>query len=624
MCGVAGIALADPTATPDRRALGRMTDAVRHRGPDDDGYLLAPGIGLGVRRLSIMDPEGGHQPISNEDGTVAVVCNGEIYNFVELRSQLTAGGHRLRTRSDSEVIVHLYEEHGPALVSQLRGMFGFALWDAGRRLLLLARDRLGIKPLHYRIEPDAIYFASEQKSILAGGRAEPRMDTAALRDVLMGGFVAGAKTLVAGIRRLEPGHTLVYRGGRTEIRKYWDVSFPEKRAYDGRHARRWVDGFRDKLEESVRLHMRSDVPVGFWLSGGIDSNAVAALAARLSKGPVEAYSLRFDHTAYDEFRGRARVDEFRGFPFRVHEARCDRRSFELLPKALWHNESPNASASEVPRLLTAQAAARDVKVVLAGEGADEILGGYGWFHVDKVLSPLPLGLRQLVLLGGLLPRRWPAVARAYLAPGPLDWPRYQLLINGTVPDLGLGVVSEELRSTLARVGPEETRPTLPVEFAGWHPFCQLQYFDLKFRLPDLVMHGLDRGSMACSLEVRVPFVDHELVEFAARIPPSVKMWLLREKYVLRRAMQGILAGPVVWRRKVPLMAPSDLWLREPLPEFAVDLLSESGLRKKGYFDPVAVTRLLGEHRSGEDRARLLMSVLSVQVWDEIFLRGWRP
>ena len=377
MCGICGIAWSDTDRSVDAGTLQRMADSLRHRGPDSEGALIAPGIGLGFRRLSIVDLKTGDQPIFNEDGSIAVICNGEIYNHIELRQKLAAGGHRFATASDVEVIVHLYEEHGLDFVSHLRGMFALALWDARRHRLVLARDRLGIKPLHYAITADGLLFGSEQKAILASGAIEARPDLQSLGQLLSYGRIIAPRTIVSGIRRLPAGHTLCWTDGRADIREYWDAIFPARDEYDWKVSEQsWADGLREKLTESVKLHLRSDVPLGAWLSAGIDSSSVAALMSRLVAEPVQTFTLRFDDPAFDELRDQRGLDDYPEYGLAGHRIVCRHADIERLPQAIWHAEDTLLGGVEIGRLMVAQATARHEKIVITGEGSDEILGGY--------------------------------------------------------------------------------------------------------------------------------------------------------------------------------------------------------------------------------------------------------
>jgi asparagine synthase (glutamine-hydrolysing) len=597
-----------------------MTVAVRHRGPDGRALHVAPGIGLGIQRLAIVDIETGAQPIGNEDGTILVVCNGEIYNHVELRAVLESRGHWFRTRSDVEVIAHLYEDQGLEAVGHLRGMFSFALWDGGRRRLWLVRDRLGIKPLHYAAGPDGLYFASEIKAILASGIDPGALDTCALDAVFAFGFVFDPRTMFAGIRRLPPGHWLVYQEGQTLVRQYWQL--PLGRAAPGvgsRDAATSVERLRAKLEETVRLHLRADVPVGAWLSSGLDSSTVVALARRMAN-PLPTFTLAFEEPGFDETRDRRTLDRVPGHEVPNERVWCDRSTFERYPEALWHAETPSTFAAEIPRLLLAEAAARHVKVVLTGEGGDEVFGGYFWYVADRLLQPaaaLPRVVREVVaraLLGpwgrGLL-----------LGPNDMGLTRYGRMVGPLEAAGRHRLFSPDVQQQLREARPTNGDGRLePVESRD--RFERLQQHDLGRRVPGYVTSTLDGATMAYGLEARVPFLDHELVELCAEIPPRLKVRRLRGKYILRQAVADLLPSDIVWQRKRGLRAPLGAWLRGPLPDFADDLLSPSRLRAAGYFEPGAVASLLERHRADPaSDGRLLLGVLGVQLWDELFRRA---
>jgi asparagine synthase (glutamine-hydrolysing) len=627
MCGVAGFACFHVDRPIDVDRLRRMVAIVRHRGPDSDGVYTAPGVGLGVRRLSIIDLATGDQPIASEDGTVIVVANAEIYNYRELRAELEQAGHRFRTGSDVEVIVHLYEDLGVDCITRLRGMFGFALWDARRRQLLLARDRLGIKPMHYALGADGIYFGSEQKSILAAGQVEKDADIRAIRDLFQYSFVPTPKTMFRHIRRLPAGHFLLFRGGEMTIRPYWDVRFPPD---TGDRPRRtpdeWAEALLHELDRAVRLHVRSDVPVGAWLSGGIDSSAVVALMRRHVDAPPETFSLGFEDPGFNEVGVTRTLDRFPGFEMPNHRTICGARDFERFPKIVWHTEDPTTSGNGVARSLLSAASSERVKVVLTGEGADEVLGGYLWYRWHRLLHPvsaIPLALRRLAAPAALA-RRFPWGSRLYLAPREMGAERFSRLVGPFHLEIGDALLSDDLRRELAADGRGD--PPVSVErVRSWHPFEQLQYWELKTRLPDFIMLKLDRLSMAHSLEVRVPFVDHKVVELCAMIPPSVKMRRLVEKHVLRRAVAGVLPPEIAARPKRALETPHRKWLSGPLPAFAEEALSRAALRDAGYFDPATVERVLAEHRNGRGAyGDHLLGVLWVQLWDRSLRRGLGP
>lgn len=607
-----------------------MADAIRHRGPDSAGRHAEPGIGLGFRRLGIVDVERGDQPIASEDGAVVAVCNGEIYNAEELRASLRAHGHAFRSLSDAEVIVHLYEELGTDVAARLRGMFAFAIWDRGQRRLMLARDRLGIKPLHWTVVNGDLFFGSEVKSILASGRLGVAMDPDALRELFTIGFVAAPRTLFRRVRRLEPAHFLLYREGAWSVHRYWQVDFPAAGSAPRLPARVWEEKLLERLEEAVRLHLRSDVAVGAWLSPGLDSSTVTALARRLTGRPLPAFTLAFDGSDCDERAGRCTLADFPEQGVEGTEVTCRAGDLELFPRAVWHVEDPTTGGLEVPRMVLSEAASRAVKVVVTGEGADEVLGGYPWYAGERLLQPLsrlPTPWRRWIAARPSVASRWPGASRVLAGPSTLDRERYLRLIGAPdgAPHLRSLLVPDLLQS-LSRVPPPEGPDgQLPRRAAGWRHFNRLQYHDLTLRLPDLILHRVDRTSMAHSLEVRVPFLDHHLVEFCATIPPWLKLHWRREKYVLRRALQGLLPREIVWRKKRGLTAPVQRWFRGRLPEFAEELLSAPRLRAAGYFEPAAVAAL--RRRVGEghrETARLLLGVLAVQVWHEVFCRGWRP
>jgi len=629
MCGICGIVYAASQRPVSRSTLQRMTEILRHRGPDDSGFYVAPGIGLGFRRLSIVDLNTGRQPIANEDGSVVVICNGEIYNHLELRQRLVAAGHRFSTASDTEVIVHLYEDHGTDLLRHLRGMFAFALWDTRRQRLMLARDRLGIKPVHYAITPDGLFFGSEQKAILASGAVPARADPQALRQLLSYGRVIAPRTFVTGIQKLPAGHYLSWSGGNADVRQYWQPTFPARHDYEANVSeRQWADGLRGKLTESVRLHLRSDVPLGAWLSAGIDSSSVAALMSQLVSDPVSTFTLRFEDTRFDELHDQKGLDDYPQYRLAGHRIVCRRADWGRLPDVIWHGEDMQLGGAAIGQLMVAQATAEHVKVVLTGEGSDEVLGGYSWYATSRILAPvfaLPRPARQLLAALPGVRGRWPGAAGLIAGRRAIDFERYSRSITHLRSEAAdRELLSADMREELRRQGEVQDAPPPPPALATWHPFAQLQYFDLTHRLADAVVPSLDRMSMAASVEARVPFLDHELVEFCARIPPRIKMKWLREKHVLRRAMENILPPDIVKRRKWAFQLPMDDWLRGDLPPFAAEALSEAALREAGYFDPQQVATFLRRHRQRQGNlGHALAGVLGVQLWHDLFRRAPR-
>ncbi len=449
MCGITGIALADLTCPVDKNLLERMTRVLAHRGPDGAGYHRGPGIGLGVRRLSIIDLETGDQPIANEDGSCWVVCNGEIYNYIELRGHLERAGHRFRTHSDTEVIIHLYEEYGEACLEHLRGMFAIAIWDGIRQQLLLARDRLGIKPLYYaETNGPGLLFGSEIKAILASGQIDREVDACSVKNLLLFGFVLSPATMFPAVKRLAPGHFLVYRLGRVSIRQYWELNFPRSGEYESRPVDEWSERLREKLVEVIRIHLRSDVPVGAWLSAGLDSSTIVALMHQVSANSLKTYSLGFsDSPGFDELQRKPTLHTFAGFDIPNQRVVCDKDHFDLYPKTLYHLEDPTTSGVHILQMMLAAAAARDHKVVLTGEGADEVFGGYPWYRLDKFCRPfsiLPLPVRRMLMLGPLIPRWNSWASQIFLAPREMGLDRYARMIGVYNGDMLPGILSAEL------------------------------------------------------------------------------------------------------------------------------------------------------------------------------------
>lgn len=627
MCGICGVAYADRSRPIDPEVLQGMTDCMVHRGPDSEGTFREGGIGLGVRRLSIIDLETGDQPISNEDGSITVVCNGEIYNYLELQQELAEAGHELRTKSDVEVIAHLYEDLGTECVHRLRGMFGFALWDANRGRLFIARDRIGIKPLYYSVDADGLVFGSEIQAILASGRAERRFDPLALDDLFTWSFIRSPKTFFASIRKLPPAHYATYESGELTIRRYWDIDFPERGTVPRRSPKEWAEILREKLVESVQIHMRSDVPLGAWVSGGVDSSGIAAMMTRETDQPVDIFSVAFENPRLDEVRQVRMLHEFPGYNVRPHTVEYLDSHIGMLPQSVWYRGEPTVGGIMIARMLVSELALGKVKVVLTGEGADELFGGYPWYWMERVLWPI-----RYVVPNRLRRRAMPRIARSnpqwrHKSLTMLDAPRKVGPIryaNHVGPGYWRGrrdVFSEDVRRRIAEDDPPIVDDELERRMKDWDSFQRLQYLDLTTRLPDGIMNTVDHGSMAYSLETRLPIMDHELIELGLRIPSRIKLrW--REKAVLRNAMREYLPDEIAYRRKRGLRGPPSQWMRRDLPEYVLEMMSERKLLEAGYFDPPVVDELLQKHRSGEEYYGIqLVGVLMVQLWDDMFIRN---
>jgi asparagine synthase (glutamine-hydrolysing) len=602
-----------------------MAEALIHRGPDDEGFYEAPDIGLGVRRLSIIDVAGGHQPIANEDGTIVVAFNGEIYNHKELRARLEGERHRFGTRTDTEVLVHLYEEYGDASVHLLQGMFAFALWDGKRHRLLLARDRLGMKPLYYTQLNGVFLFASEVKALLQHPAIRATPDLRALDHYLAFRYVPGPDTLFSGIKKLPPGHLLAVEDGVIEQRRYWELVLGDPQA--GVNLDGAVEEFAELLRETVRDHLVSDVPVGMLLSGGLDSSAVAVMMAQAGNRRVATFTVGFDlpgaHNELKEARavaGRLGTDH--------HELVLSPDAASLLPTLVRHLDEPVADPAVIPTYLICRFARQSVPVVLTGEGGDELLGGYPrykWFARGKRLQRLlPVWLRERVLLP--LSRHAPLSQRYKTALDHIlaernDVARHLNWVAGLDPALRGDLLSPALRAEL-RGGSAEAilEPYLgPAAGASGDLVHRLMALDIHTWLVDDVLTKMDKMSMAVSVEARVPFLDHRLVEFVASLPLAIK---LKEgpKTLLKRAMASVLPPQTIGRRKHAFQIPLDQWVRGPLAGFVRDVLLDPRARQRGWFDPKGVEALLAPRRNGRPTdGQSVWTLLCLELWAQEFL-----
>jgi asparagine synthase (glutamine-hydrolysing) len=595
MCGICGI-----VGHVDADVLGHMTQAMVHRGPDDSGFHQAPGIALGVRRLSIIDVPGGHQPIANEDGSVVVAFNGEIYNHQALRSRLERQGHRFRSRSDTEVLVHLYEEYGDALVHLLQGMFAFALWDNTRHRLLLARDRLGIKPLYYTETTGSFVFASEVKALLQHPDIHAAPDLEALDLYLTFRYVPGPATLFKGIKKLPPGHTLVVENGRHRIERYWELVLGDYQP--GARLDETVEEFAALLADTTRRHLISDVPVGMLLSGGLDSSAIAALMARAGDRPVTTFTVGFDlpgaHNELDQARA---VAKHLGTDH--HELVLSPDAAALLPLLVRHLDEPIADPAVLPTYLICKFAREHVPVVLTGEGGDEMLAGYPryvWFdRARRLQRASPRWLREAALAAS---RLTPIGARYHRALDNVlaertDVERHLHWVAGLAP---------ELKAQLARHEPHTTHHAVESYFSGDqdHIIHRLMALDMQTWLVDDVLTKMDKMSMAVSVEARVPFLDHRLVEFVAGVPLAIKL-AHGPKTLLRRAAAPLLPAATLRRRKHAFQIPLDQWLAGPLSGFVREVLLDQRARQRGWFDTKRLEPMLPAASAADQPSRAM-------------------
>ena len=632
MCGIAGIVSAGRLADDDRARAVAMRDVIAHRGPDDVGLFVDERAALGHRRLSIVDLATGHQPLANERGDVWIVYNGEIYNHADVRPELENAGHHYATKSDTETIVHAYEQWGDACVDRLRGMFAFAIWDATRRRLLLARDRLGVKPLYWAQAGDRILFGTEINSILASGLITAEANDAALPELLGTRYLSGTETLFKGIHRLLPGHVLVFEDGRVSVRQYWDVPTGEHRPEIARLSEaEAVRRFRELLEESVRIRLMADVPLGMFLSGGLDSSAIAALMARMIDRPLQTFSVAFKERSYSELDYARQVSTAIGAD--AHEVVIDDNDFfGALPRLIWHEDEPIAHPSSVPLYFVSELAARHVKVVLTGEGSDELLAGYGKYpralvnwRAGAAYDAVPEAVRGWIA-ASVVPRLPSRLAR-YAKRSFLAVPRTpEAMFFDTFAAIGLGRQSSLLTPAVA-AGATADRAYGPSRAYFDRPnghsttLDRLLYADLKTYLVELLMKQ-DQMSMAASIESRVPFLDHRLVEFAAVLPPRLKLRGFKTKWILREAVRGILPQEILTRRKMGFPVPFAVWVKDRWQSVARDVLLDRRTRQRGIIDANAVERLISAHAAGsQEGGDAIWSLMNLELWYRTYIDG---
>lgn len=607
MCGIAGIVDTRGRRPIDEGLLRRMSDRQHHRGPDAEGLHLEPGLGLGHKRLSIIDLSGGSQPLWNEDKSVVTVYNGEIFNFQALTAELAAAGHVFRTRCDTEVIVHAWEQWGSACVEHFRGQFAFALWDCKRETLLLGRDRLGIKPLHYSLLPDGtLLFASELKALLVHPALRRELDPHAVEDYFAYGYVPDPRTILRGVHKLAPGHTLTARRGSNRLapRRYWDVPFRASgKSGESETGRELIE----RLREAVRIRLLSDVPLGAFLSGGVDSGAVVAMMAGLSKEPVNTCSISFGDPRFNEAQYAAEVARRFGTEHFVEQVEPD--GFDLIDRLADLYDEPFADSSALPTYRVCELARRRVTVALSGDGGDENFAGYRRYRwhasEERVRTALPAALRRAVFgtLGRIYPElsRGPRVLRARstfqaFALDTVDG--YFDIVSVCGDALRKGLFSDSFRRDLQGYEAQEVlrahARTAPTDDA----VSLVQYLDMKTYLPGDILTKVDRASMAHSLEVRVPILDHELVEWVSGLPSSLKLRGRQGKYIFKRALEPHLPRQILYRPKMGFAVPLAQWFRGPLRERARNVVLGPVLAGTGLFDRSSLQRLFEAHVSG--------------------------
>jgi asparagine synthase (glutamine-hydrolysing) len=629
MCGITGIL--DASGPVDREALRRMANALRHRGPDDESYYFSEdragqvSVGFGFRRLSIIDLSGGRQPMSNEDGTLWLVCNGELYNYPSLRPALEAKGHRFHTHCDVEVLLHLYEEAGPECVTQVNGMFAAAIWDTRRQTLFLARDRLGKKPLYYRDTPTQMLFGSEVKALLQHPACPRELEPRSLSKYLAYEYVPSPHCIFKGIQKLPAGHTLTWQPGQTRRRQYWDLKFapsPAPRSED-----QVAEELRDRLKEAVRLRLISDVPLGVFLSGGIDSSTVVALMAELRPAAqIRTFAIGFEDSSFDESMYARQVAAFFGTDHR-EDILQPRALLDMLPEVAAFLDEPFADASIIPTYLLSRFTRRHVTVALGGDGGDELFAGYPTFPAQRAARfyRVPQALHERIIrpLAELLP-----VSHDNFS---LDF-KVKRFLRGAAcrPEIrdqvwiGSFTPAEQQRLLADASAIDQYEDVLEAEklCPSRNTLERLTYLYCKFYLQEDILAKVDRASMACGLEARAPFLDYTFVEFANAIPFDLKLKGLKTKYILKRAMAGKLPPDILARGKKGFGIPVAKWFRSELRETLLDMLSEQRIRQQGLFDHREIARLLDEHlRGSKDHRKQLWTLFMFQLWFDKYMAG---
>jgi asparagine synthase (glutamine-hydrolysing) len=625
MCGICGKLVLGRQAQVSRGLLKAMADAIQHRGPDDEGFYISDQVGLGFRRLSIIDLSGGHQPLSNEDGTVWIVFNGEIYNYQELRNQLLAKGHVFKTRSDTEVIVHLYEEYGKDCVQKLRGMFGFAIWDSNSRTLFLARDRVGIKPLYYYVGKDFLSFGSEIKAILADPMIPRELDPSMIDRFLTYDYMPGGETLLRNLFKLEPGHVLVVSDGIVQKRRYWDLDFAseEDQPTDDLEPR-----LVELLDQTVQLHMISDVPVGFLLSGGIDSTAMLSFAAAKTDKEISSYTVGFSSEGIVDERPFARLAA-QTYGSKHYEISISPEDFlDFLPKYVWHMEEPVCEPPAIALYYVSKLASDHVKVLISGEGGDEAFAGYEnyrnlfWFEqIKRAVGPLraPIGW-GMDLVGQMLDSRvltkyaplWRTSFEDYY------FSRTSFPFRFFNQDISSLYSSEMAHQVDKEASASVTRKHLATR-SKYDLLQKMLYVDTKTWLPDDLLIKADKMTMANSVELRVPLLDHEVLEFAARLPRNQKVRGWTMKYLLKKALRKRVPDTILYRRKAGFPVPYQSWLRNNFREWVKEVLLDSRSLSRGYFQRAAIETLIHANELNGRYSKEIFCLIVLELWHRIFL-----
>ncbi len=630
MCGICGVYNFNSDNNIDSSLLQQMCEVMKHRGPDEEGIYINKNIGLGHRRLSIIDLAKGHQPLCNEDKTVWIVFNGEIYNFQKLRNRLIEKGHIFQTNSDTETIIHLYEEKGDDFVTDLRGMFALAIWDEKKKKIILARDRLGKKPLHYLVDKDRLLFASEIKSILENKGVKREVDYEALDDFFSFICIPAPKTIFKDIKKLLPGHILIFTPNKTYIKEYWDVTYlPD----EGKDEKYYSERLLELLSSAVECRLMSEVPLGAFLSGGIDSSAVVALMSTLLDHPVTTSSIGFKEEAFNELDF-ARLIAQR-YKTNHYEQVVSQDAVDIINKLIWHFDEPFADSSAVPTYYVSKTAREHVTVALSGDGGDEVFAGYTRRYFYDRLENQIRGILPDFIRKGFLPPMAKYYPKLDWLPGVLKIFRVKaILTNITLsPERAffnsMSIFNDELKNKLyshdlkTKLNGYDSFNLFKYYFdktKGWDPLSRAQYVDTKTYLPNDILVKVDRMSMAVSLEVRAPFLDHKLVEFAATIPSQLKLKGMISKYILKKTLRHLLPEEILTRKKMGFAVPIGLWFKKELKNMTEEILFNSKCSQRGYFNIEFIRSMWDQHQQGiRNFSSQLWALFIFELWHQRFI-----
>jgi asparagine synthase (glutamine-hydrolysing) len=625
MCGICGKLNFEQGTTIERGLLYAMLNTIRHRGPDDEGLYVSSRLGLGHRRLSIIDLNTGHQPLSNEDGTVWIIFNGEIYNFVELRSFLLHKGHVFKTQTDTEVIIHLYEELGPECLQKLRGMFAFAIWDENKKTLFIARDRLGIKPLYYCLTGEFLIFASEIKAILADPAVDREIATEVIDRFLTFLYLPGEETLLKGIKKLAPGHYLLVRDGKAEVRQYWDLQFSKSSTSPS--AKDAESELLSLLAETVELHMIADVPVGVLLSGGVDSTAVLSFAVDRTNKEISSYTVGFSNPGVADERPYAKLAA-NAFGSRHHEMTISASDFAaFMPKYVWHMEEPVCEPPAIALYYVSKLASERVKVLLSGEGGDEAFAGYSnyrnllWLErVKSCLFPLAGSIGQGLSFANSILNS--ARIRTYASLMNAKFPAYYFSRTSNpyrYAGNGLGnLYSADFGRTIDREHTLEPVRRYQAHVRGENTLDAMLYIDTKTWLPDDLLIKADKMTMASSVELRVPLLDHKVLEFAAALPSNLKIRGFTTKYLAKKVLRNRVPAQILDRPKAGFPVPYEAWLRKELRGWVREILLDRQTTNRGYFDTRSLKRWLSASEDQGGNFKEIFSLVTLELWHRSF------